>query len=366
MSRYNHFSVVFRICMIFVFMAFTTLSHAAAMKATVETVSGKVDVQETADSGWKALKSGDMVPQGALVRTGPGASCMLKWGGGNVAKIPALSNIRLDKIDRSEGGDENSSLMIEQGKVFAHVKKLQTGSSSFELKTPTAVAGVRGSDIFGTNVGNGYMFGVTTGALMVSANGESALIEPGFSVTINDSGAMGDIMPIPPEIKIEAEQNAKETNAVAEKEMAKSEAKTDKKQEKKEEKAEKKEEKKQEKDDKKQERSDKKENGREEKTDKNQEKDNSKSDSRSESKAEEMKADSGKSADVSEGKSEEADNQDSKIDEATPSLEDAGNMAQENMDSVLEDNILNETVEDAENLYKTGTVEIYISAPPQN
>ena len=63
--------------------------------------------------------------------------------GGHVLKVSPQSTVTLSQLEKSAAG-ETSKISLEKGKVFANAKKLQTGST-FEIKPPTAVAGVRGT-----------------------------------------------------------------------------------------------------------------------------------------------------------------------------------------------------------------------------
>lgn len=290
-------------------------ANAADMTVTADKVTGSVEVQAPGATDWKPLADGNVVPQGATIKTGANSSAMIKWAAGNVAKIPAFSRIKLDEVSKSESGAEKSSLNIQQGKVFAHVKKLQTSDSKFELKTPTAVAGVRGSDIFGSSSGEGSTFGVTEGSMAVSVGDQEVLLEPGLAVIVDSLGNLGNVIPIPEDIKQEAEQSAKETKAEAEKD-AKTETKTEKKPE------------------------TKKEEKKEEKSEvKKEEKSETKSETKEESK--------------SEGGGESSSS-------AGDGGGDISQTATDNIDAILEDNVLNEIAEEAERAYKSGTVDVYI------
>jgi len=200
---------------VILFSGMAYVANAAPMDVKADKVIGSVDVQVSEGAKWAPVKNGDQIAVGATVRTGAGASCMLKWATGNVVKISPLSMIKVEEAEKTSSGGEKSSLNIKQGKLFAHVKKLDTADSKFEVKTPTAVAGVRGSDVFGINNGNNSTFGVTNGLMAVNAGGNEVVLEPGFAVSVDVSGSMSDIIPIPLDIKQEANENAKETTSEA-------------------------------------------------------------------------------------------------------------------------------------------------------
>ena len=177
---------------------------AAPMKVTVSKVAGTVEVK--AGAGWKALKNGDTVPVGAEVKTGAGSSCILTWAGGNVAKVKAQTTLSVS-ADKTGAGDEKSSIALKAGGVSAHAKKLSTRNSSFEVKTPTAVAGVRGTDIIAEIEAGNVTFGVSDGNLEVTVGDEVFMVDDGFLVNISEMGEFTEPIPIPADMmeKLEKE-----------------------------------------------------------------------------------------------------------------------------------------------------------------
>jgi hypothetical protein len=179
----------------FVFMV--GAASAAPMKVTVDKVQGTVQVSK--GSGWAALKNGDTVPVGADVKTGAGSSCILKWAGGNVIKITPMSTVSVS-AERTAAGDEKSSVNLKQGKVNAHAKKLSTAGSSFNVKTPTAVAGVRGTDILAEIQAGNVSFAVSDGQLELTIGEEVFMLDDGFLVSVDPDGAFSEPVPIPQEM----------------------------------------------------------------------------------------------------------------------------------------------------------------------
>lgn len=300
----------------------TVVCGAAQMTVKVSGVEGTVEMKKTDAGQWAAVKNGDTVPVGGAIRTSAGSSCMLTWADGNALKVSALSALVVSAADRADNGTEKSTLDLKQGKVFAHVKKLQTADSKFELKTPTAVAGVRGTDMYGTmEPGAGASFGVTEGSVAVEAGGTEVMLDPGFSVAVDMSGALSDIVPIPDNIKQEVDQSIKQVRQEAKAET-KSEAKEEKKEEKKE--------------------------AKEQKEEKKEEVKAEKQETKSEEKQE--------SAPVADEKPAAQDDA-----AATDATSDAitDNVTQ-NVEQALDDDIINTVNDDIERIYRTGTVDVEI------
>ncbi len=146
------FTIASAILFTFVLISVARSAPKIETIATISGVQGEVQVQK-GGGAWAPVKDGALVKSGDTVKTGAQSSCVIKWGQGNVIKLTAFSQMRLDKLEKNlAAGAENSSLNMWSGKMYAQAKKLNNASSSFEVKTPTAIAGVRGTKL-GVGVG---------------------------------------------------------------------------------------------------------------------------------------------------------------------------------------------------------------------
>ena len=96
---------------------------------------------------WQAAKDGMTILAGDEVRTAAGATVRVLLGGGSVGQVEVKegSFFRINKMEtESKTGDKTTLLDLALGKVLVHVEKLQ-GKSKFEVRTPTALTGVRGT-----------------------------------------------------------------------------------------------------------------------------------------------------------------------------------------------------------------------------
>lgn len=175
---------------LFAFIA-TGAAHAAAAKLTK--VKGDVKARASAAAEWKAVKDGDSVSQGAQIKTGPASEVFAGWGAGNVLKVGPLSTITLS--DLSVGAGSKNKVDLTQGKVFAKAGKLGK-DSSFSIKTPTAVAGVRGTGFECSET----TVSVVEGSVSVEAGGVEVQLEVGMMTEIPEAGAPpGEAEAIPAE-----------------------------------------------------------------------------------------------------------------------------------------------------------------------
>ncbi len=178
---------------------------------TVQRVDGVVEARTSAGAEWTEVAAGGKLSVGATVRTGPSSSCLLLWGNGHVLKIQALTTLDISRLERDSNGNENSGFVIAKGNINAHVGKLRSVESSFTIRTPTAVAGVRGTDLFvDVSADRISTFGVTAGEIYVEAGGVETIVMPDFIVTVDSTGVVGGAVPMPIEMKQKAHEQAQE------------------------------------------------------------------------------------------------------------------------------------------------------------
>ena len=183
-------------------------ARAEALVVRVTQIKGNVMV--SAGKDFKAAKAGQQMKKGYTVKTAAGASCILKWSTGHAVKVSPLSVVSVDKLVQS-GASESSQVGVEKGKIYAKVDKLADNSSKFEIKTPTAIAGVRGSEIFVTAEPTVSTFQVIDGSFEVSGQtGLEVVLDQNFQVDVGQGQAPPPPAPIPPEIlediKVEVEE----------------------------------------------------------------------------------------------------------------------------------------------------------------
>lgn len=165
----------------------------AGSSALLAKKEGNVEVKLPGKS-WSEARMGESLAQGAEIRTSAGATAFVKWANGDVIKIGPLSQVVLSKMQQS-GNTRNREISLNEGKAFAKVKKLATGESTFTIRTPTAIAGVRGTGFQGSFIpGRGAQFTVLSGTIAVEAEGVIVEVAEGMTSMVN----LGE-PPMPPE-----------------------------------------------------------------------------------------------------------------------------------------------------------------------
>jgi hypothetical protein len=124
--------------------------HAAYSKRTavVSQITGAVEVK--AEHGdWIPAKEGCILNQGDSIRTKSDSSAVLDVEGvAEKATVDLKQNSQLRMAELLQDKDKETQrtlLDLSIGEILIQVDKLQAEKSSFEVKTPTSMVGVRGT-----------------------------------------------------------------------------------------------------------------------------------------------------------------------------------------------------------------------------
>ncbi len=189
-------------------------AFSAAEKATVMKVSGNVLAMAPGGS-WTPVSVGAILTEGTKVKTSKDSEVFMKWSGDNVIKVAGLSMIELTKM-QSSGKTMNSQIGLSQGRIFAKVKKLANADSSFEVKTPAAIAGVRGTGFScDFTPGEPAVFAVAEGTVSVEAGGQEVEVGEGMMSQVEEGAAPTEPEAVPPEQMEELQNDNKQAEEVA-------------------------------------------------------------------------------------------------------------------------------------------------------
>jgi len=108
----------------------------------------KGDVKVISKSKMSSAKVGMKVTEGDTVTTGPESRAKIVMSDKNVLNISPNSKVLIEIYkNNSATGEKKVELKVDHGKVRATVEqKYDDEENTFKIKTPTAVAGVRGTD----------------------------------------------------------------------------------------------------------------------------------------------------------------------------------------------------------------------------
>ncbi len=155
-------------------------SSASAEELKVDVIATKGAATVVRDEHENPVRLGMKLATGDTVRTTADGEVTLSWLG-NVVKVYPLSRFRVQEA-KLEGKTTKSTMKLETGKIFARAAKLMTPDSSFEIRTPTAIAGVRGSEIFVVSTPDKSSFIVVSGEFEVASDGLSVVLDQSTKV----------------------------------------------------------------------------------------------------------------------------------------------------------------------------------------
>jgi len=156
--------------------AHMSIFAAKGQGAVLTSVKGTVAYRTKGAADWTVASNKSSVKEGDMIKTGPDSSVIIKFADGSMVKLGAMAQITLSSTGATKAG--STTLGVENGKVWSRVRK-QGMDSSFNVKTPTAVAGVRGTFFSSEAEQQASTFDVFEGEVQVSS-----LADPNQSVSV--------------------------------------------------------------------------------------------------------------------------------------------------------------------------------------
>jgi len=104
------------------------------------------DVKIVSEGKTVSANVGDKIVQGMTVKTGPKAIADIYFEGSVIRILEKSSVVMKELIKNLKENKELTELYVENGKVFSKVTRKLTTGEKFRVNTPTAVAGVRGTE----------------------------------------------------------------------------------------------------------------------------------------------------------------------------------------------------------------------------
>ncbi len=122
---------------------------------------GEVTIKEA--NGWVPAQEQMTLKKGNEIKTGAQSQCNIVIGTDSFISVKENSHLIIDNLFKDVTGVEENSIELKVGKTIVNPKKLLKGDS-FKIKTPTAVAAVRGTQFIIQNDPNNQLkIAVVTG-----------------------------------------------------------------------------------------------------------------------------------------------------------------------------------------------------------
>ena len=146
-------------------------------------VLGTVQIRKAGTTSWGAVTPNHIVASGDELRTGRGSRCVVMFDDGSKVEIGPNGSFTLE-----DAKPETASMKMNLGFMKAWVTKAL--SRRFQVRTPTAVCSVRGTE-FGVDVraDGGTSVELFTGVVGVAdSKGNEVLLNPGEKVDVTQGG----------------------------------------------------------------------------------------------------------------------------------------------------------------------------------
>ena len=174
-----------------VLLLIVCLPTQAETTAKINVGRGEVHVKSIYGA-WRNIKEGERIDKGSQIQIGQEARCDLLIGNENVVRLEPGTLLEIRSLDPVR-------LEMPNGELFARVKKIKKGST-FEVKTPTAIATVRGTGWWQS----AEKISVFEGLVQVDGAADEAIeLSAGSSVEISETGGVSKPEPIAEEETIE-------------------------------------------------------------------------------------------------------------------------------------------------------------------
>jgi TolA-binding protein len=150
---------------------------ATPVGATARAVSGDVSYRTTGVEPYRPLTSGTRLSVGAGIKTGANGWARLELSDGSVLSLGNHTELELSSI--KTGRKKREGLFtLNGGKLRASVAKLAGQQTDFRFRSPTAVAGVKGTEFLMLSQGEAnVLFGID-GLVSVAGTGKNREQQP--------------------------------------------------------------------------------------------------------------------------------------------------------------------------------------------
>jgi len=178
----------------FIFLGVMLLQSLVIVQriASVSDVAGQVYVMARVAEDFTPLGDREHVAAGTVVKTGPDGGLTLNWVDGSRVRLGPDTEIRVRKCTLNSSSRATTSLFdLDVGRIWVRVLSALEGRTKFEVHTPTATAGVRGT-VFSVAVDSSGATEVSVyeGAVQLSGDAGEDSVEPGQQARAEAGGAV--------------------------------------------------------------------------------------------------------------------------------------------------------------------------------
>lgn len=201
LARLNHIQAPRRIPIGTVLCIPVGLLKATPKPGVVLEVVGQVSRSQPGVKGQAGttapVSKGDLINAGMTLRTRADGYVTVQLADGSILKVQADTEARLDTSQQYEAAGFFSSIWsVLRGRVESLVTHLTGGEPRYQIKTPQAVLGVRGTEFRVYTDEQRTLSETLTGAVFVSSQRHAALVSAGQG-TVSDGKQVAKPTPLP-------------------------------------------------------------------------------------------------------------------------------------------------------------------------
>ncbi len=148
---------------------FASVSAAQAAAGKISKMSGDVSYRTKANIPYQPAKEGVELQVGYWIKTGKDGWAALSLSDGSTFTLANNTELEIDKFLVS-GNKKEGIFNLNQGKLRATVTKLAGQQTNFKVKSPTAVAGIKGTEFMMMTQGYANVFFGNEDTAEVSGN----------------------------------------------------------------------------------------------------------------------------------------------------------------------------------------------------
>lgn len=152
---------------------FVLLSAAHAAVGKVSKLSGEVSYRTMDNIPYQEAKDGIELEVGYWIKTGKDGWARLSLSDGSTFTLANNTELKIDSFLVSKE-KKNGVFNLSQGKIRATVTKLTGQQTNYRVKSPTAVAGIKGTEFMMMTQGYANVFFGNEGSAEISGDSETS------------------------------------------------------------------------------------------------------------------------------------------------------------------------------------------------
>lgn len=171
--------------------------------AIVKALEGSAQIKKVSSSRYETLKNGMFIQVGDEVATREG-NVVFEFADGSTIRLEANSNLIFNKLSHfGKTGMVDTRLRLKQGSLTTDIPPLVKGSR-YEIKTPSAVAAVRGTEFRLHSTENETRLEVLEGIVEFTGEYGQMMVEAGKGATIKNGSPRIEVinLPAPPRTQL--------------------------------------------------------------------------------------------------------------------------------------------------------------------